>query len=443
VDTDGILHPLGIGKATVTATLGALNSSQEVTVMPGHLIDFNLPTGEIGNFVSLPSDYQPVPGLEIGYENIGLFNGGPDHTTGLPGVNRYNVYQLSEAKPQVFTFNYPVSIPVLSLATYNGSGSAITVTAYGDTAGGDLIGSVFFTPAKSSGPGHYAWTECTNLNSAEYKGQIRRLEISGTDNANLDDLVVIINTNHGTLRSINLSLSVREMFPGMSRPATVQARYDQLTSCDVTRAPGIVYRTSDKNVLTVDPAGLVSAIGPGVAEITASFDGKESHLNVSVQRAEGTLVSFNQMAAFGNKVLIPAGYQPVPGLTLKYENVGIYNGGPDHTFGVVGGNNYSSYQFRDGLPQVIMFSKPVSLPSFWLSTYWGSGDQISVNTYSDEEGKSLLGTIFVSTATFLGPGNYQWTECTNLNATAYNGRIRRIELLGNTGNAQLDDILVR
>jgi hypothetical protein len=92
---------------------------------------------------------------------------------------------------------------------------------------------------------------------------------------------------------------------------------------------------------------------------------------------------------------------------------------------------------------VFTFSKPVSLPMLWLSTYWGSGDQVTLSAYADCEGRNLLGTLFVSTPTFPGPGNYRWVECTNLNTAAFNGRIRRLELLGNTGNVQLDDMLVR
>jgi lysophospholipase L1-like esterase len=443
VDANGFVRAIGIGKATVTATLGALSSSQEVAVLPGHLVDFNLPEGSIGNFVAIPSDYQPVPGLIIGYENVGLFNGGPDHTTGEPGGNRYNTYQFQAEKPQAFTFNYPVGIPTLSLATYEGSGSPVTISAYGDTCGTDLIGSVFFVPARSAGAGDYVWTQCTNFDSAGFNGQIRRLEISGPDNANLDDLVVGVGGNLGNLRDLTLSLPLQELVPGMSRPAAVLAHYDCVQDCDVSRMSDTLYRSSDNKVVTVDGSGLVQAVGPGSAEITASFHGMERHLKVLVRPLEGTLVSFDQLAGFGNKVPIPSCYQPVPGLTVKYDNVGIYNEGPDHTAGVAGGSNYNSYQYHDGAPQVFAFSKPVSLPSFWLSTYWGSGDQITISAYSDEEGKSLIGTQFVSSPTFAGPGNYRWVECTNLNTTAYNGRIRRIELLGNTGNAQLDDMLVR
>jgi hypothetical protein len=188
----------------------------------------------------------------------------------------------------------------------------------------------------------------------------------------------------------------------------------------------------------------VSALSPGNAVITASVSNLASQQIITVSGVAGHLVDFNaSRSSFINRILLPVNYQPVPGLTIGYENVGIYNSGPDHTTGALGGNHFNTYQFRDGRPQVFTFSSPVSLPSLWLSTYWGSGDPIAISVYSDVSGSNFLGTVFFATALFAGPKNYIWQQCTNLDSPAFNGKIRRMELLDSTGNAQLDDMVVR
>jgi len=443
IDTEGMLTVVGSGRATITASLGTEQSSQEVEALPGHLLDFSVSEGDIGNYVAIPEDYQPVPDLVISYDNVGLFNGGPDHTAGKPGGNNYNAYQFVETRPQAFSFCRPVSIPMFYLATYEGSGAPVTVSAYADSGGKDLIGAAFVAPARSSGRGGYVWTQCTNFDSIQFTGKIRRLEIFGADDANLDDLVVEVCTNLGKVLNISFSLPVQLLVPGMSRQASVMADFELARQCDVTRLPDTAYQSSDTNVVVLDHEGVVHAVGPGQAQVTARFQGFERSLQVKVQSVTGRLIHFNDLTPFENRILIPPSYQPVPDLKLSYVNVGLYNGGPDHTSAIKGGNNFNAYQYRDGSPQVFIFNKPVSLPSFWLSTYWGSGDQITVSAFDDPEGKDLLGSSFVTTATFAGPGNYNWVECTNLNTPVYHGRIRRLELSDSTGNAQLDDMQVQ
>jgi len=442
VDPGGMLTFVGAGRATITAALGTEQSSQSVVSLHGHLVDFSLPEGNIGNYVSIPEDYQPVPDLVISYDNVGLFNGGPDHTAGKPGGNNYNTYQFVESRPQAFSFCRPVSIPKFYLATYEGSGAPVTVSAFADHGGKDLIGEEFIAPAPSSGHGGYVWTRCTNFDSIQFKGKIRRLEVSGTDNANLDDLVVEVCTNLGKMLNLNFSLPIQRLIPGMSRQSSVMADFELARQCDVTRLRDTSYQSSDTNVAVLDHQGVVHALGPGHAQVTTRFLGFERSLEVTVQPVTGRLIHFNDLTPFANRILIPPSYQPVPGLSLSYVNVGIYNGGPDHTAATMGGNSFSTYQYQDGTPQVFIFSRPVSLPSFWLSTHWGSGDQITISAFEDTDGRNLLGSSFVPTSVFAGPGNYSWVECTKLNTPVYNGRIRRLEISDSTGNAQLDDMQV-
>jgi hypothetical protein len=162
-----------------------------VTVAPGALVDFNTGLGQLGSSAPIPPSYQPVSGLTIGYTGVGLLNYGPDHTTGIPGVNHYNTYQYGT--PQVFTFSVPVSIPSVWLTTLTGGGQAVTITAYSATNGtaASLLGAnLFSTPVHPNGSS-YIWAECTNLNSGPYNGLIRRVEFTSRGNAQLDDMLII------------------------------------------------------------------------------------------------------------------------------------------------------------------------------------------------------------------------------------------------------------
>jgi hypothetical protein len=443
VGSNGVVQGVAEGHATVTAAFQGRSSSVDVTVSPGTVADFNAGLSDIGSYVPIPATYQPIPEVRIKYENVGIFNDGPDNTTRVPGGNHYNTYQYQEESPQVFTFSKPVSLPAVALATYEGSDhDPVTIHAYSDVEGANLLGSLFVQTAAGGKPGRYVWMQCTNLNSATFNGLIRRVEFSAHGNANVDDLVVIVNTNVGALRGIALTMPLTNFCPGMSRQATVLATYQFAKNSDLTTEPGIVYSSSATNVITVDSNGLVQAVGPGTARLAAEIQGCRSSLDIRVSPGAGIVVDFDLPNA-ANRTLLPPSYQPVPGLTMGYANVGIFNGGPDHTAGVLSGHNFNTYQFRDGDPQIFTFSRPVSLPSMWLATYWGGGDQLTLSAYSDEAGANLLGRVFFTTATFAGPKNYGWLQCTNFDAAAYNGLIRRLELIDSSGNAQLDDLVIR
>jgi len=337
-----------------------------------------------------------------------------------------------------------VSIPSLWVTTYAGSGT-YTITAYGDTAGtaGALLGmDTFYPPAHPSG-GSYVWMQYTNLNSSAYNNLIRRVELSAPGNAQMDDMTLIMNTNAGTLQSITASVLSTNLFLGGYRQVKVDANYEFASAVDVTSGAGVIYQSSATNVVTVTTNGLMQAVGAGSATVMASLEGQTSSVSVAVSPAVTRLVDFNAGPGnIGNYVTIPADYQPVPGLTLGYINVGLFNGGPDHTTGITGSNHYNTYQFQYDAPQVITFSQPVSLPSLWLTSFLGTGEAILVSAYGDEGGNNLLGTVAFPTPIHANGGSYVWAECTNFDAAAYNGLIRRIELSAGSPNANLDDMLV-
>ena len=157
---------------------------------------------------------------------------------------------------------------------------------------------------------------------------------------------------------------------------------------------------------------------------------------------------------------ISSTYQPLLaplGITVGYQNVGLYNGGPDHTVGDVAGANFNTFQrIPSGAytepsvtPQIFTFSSGVTIDSLWLSTFQGGLGTINIRAFADEAGTTLLGSV--QTVTPLGgSAPIQWQQFTGLSGAPYAGVTRRIEFISSipiTGtsfqsNIQVDDIQV-
>jgi hypothetical protein len=153
-------------------------------------------------------------------------------------------------------------------------------------------------------------------------------------------------------------------------------------------------------------------------------------------------------------------YQPLLaplGITVGYQNVGLYNGGPDHTAGDVAGADFNTFQrIPSGAytepsvtPQIFTFSSAVTIDSVWLSTFQGGLGTINIRAFADEAGTTLLGSV--QTVTPLGgSAPIQWQQFTGLSGAPYAGVTRRIEFISSipiTGtsfqsNIQVDDIQV-
>lgn len=138
------------------------------------------------------TNYQPVAGMIMGYGNVGLFNAGPDHTTGVSGTNHYNSFTYNGNHPQTILFDTPVEIPSLWTTNYSGATTPITVRAYSSVfaAPSTRLGTFTVTPTAHGGGSNFVWTEYTGLPSLGQ--EIRRLEIAGNAGqyAQLDDLEV-------------------------------------------------------------------------------------------------------------------------------------------------------------------------------------------------------------------------------------------------------------
>ncbi len=444
--SDG-LHPNQSGyNKMATNWFGAVRKIIAPNVTNGQLVSFDGASinGSL-NFTAIPANYQPIPGLKIGYNEVGIFNSGPDHTSGVTGTNHYNSYSMVGGAPQVFTFSKPVAIPSVWLTTYTGGppgSNAVTVSAYSDAAGTVLLTNINVLTAVHPIGSNYVWTQFTGL--AGVSNNIMSVQFASSGDAQVDDMQINAN-NFGSLLAIHLDLPLTNLYAGESFSEQANVTADSLFASklnwiiDVTSNAGVVYISSDTNVFTVTTNGLVQPVGAGSATLTATLQPVSDSLSLTV--LPGTLVDFNHdLGNIGKLVVIPASYQPIHGLTISYTGVGLFNGGPDHTTGILGGNDYNTTQIT-GAPQVFTFSTPVSIPSVWLATYNGSGNNITITVYSDPGGSNLLGTVLAPTANYAGVGNFVWEQCTNLDTPAFNGQIQCVEF-SSPGNAQVDDLWV-
>ncbi len=130
-------------------------------------------------------------------------------------------------------------------------------------------------------------------------------------------------------------------------------------------------------------------------------------------------------------------YQPIAGLTITYADVGVYDGGGDHSTG----SGFNTFEIAgENSGQKFSFSRAVSMPSVWVSTYFGGNAErsldVNIRAYSDEAGTALLRESIVATAVHPPGTGYVWTEFTGFSDLK---NIRRVEF-ASTGSAQVDDM---
>ena len=397
------------------------------------ILDFNAGMPTNGMQQAIPSYYEPIPGLTVSYTGVGIYSGGPDHTTGIYGSNNYSAFQDDGSNPAEFVFSKPARIPSVWLTTYDGLGEAVTVNAYADAAGTVLLTNVnFTTPTHPDGYG-YVWTNCTAL--AALGTNIMNVSFASTGNAQVDDMRVATSTNNGTVQAVRLQcVPLTNLTVSLSTLAVARADCQYASNVLVGAGNGLTFTSSNPNVATVNSNGVVYALSNGVTTITATIQGYSNSQTVSV----GDIMDFNVgLPNNGDQQVIPSTYEPLSGLTVTYTNVGIYSQGPDHTTGVFGSNNYNAFQDVSD-PAVFAFSEAVSIPSVWLTTYDGVEEPVIVNAYGSG-GVLLTNFNFSTLAHPNGFGSYAWAQCTGLAALGTN--IMSVSFAA-TGNAQMDDMVV-
>ena len=409
-------------------------------ILTPSMLNFNAGLATNLDFAILPSYYQPIPGLTVTCNNVGLYNGGPDHTTGMYGANNYNSCQQTNSVPGVFVFSKPVSIPSVWLTTFDGEGEVVTVNAYGDAAGSLLLTNFNFSTSPHPNGSNYVWGQCTQL--AALGTNVMNVSFASTGYAQMDDMSVNTSTAYGPVQAVRLQLSLTNLTVSLTSVALVRADYQYASNVLVGAGDGVTFASSNPTVATVDGNGDVYAVSAGTTTVTATLQGFSSGQTVTV----GNLIDFNVGLPSGlNNDNVPSTYQPIAGLIITYDNVALFNQGPDHTVGTYGGNNYDASQRNNAIPSVFVFSSPVSIPSVWLTTYDGSGESVIISAYADAARTLLLTNINLTMSSHPIMGipqngyNYIWRQCTGLAALGTN--IISVSFTS-SAFAQMDDMTV-
>lgn len=117
-----------------------------------------------------------------------------------------------------------------------------------------------------------------------------------------------------SLAEVRVLLSSTQLRAGDSLQATVLAEYDDDMVRDVTSL--VDWASSDEAVLTVTDTGLISAVGPGFATITATYDDVTGELDLTVAAR-----------ALEALTVLPEAIELRPGASQQFTAIGRYDDG--------------------------------------------------------------------------------------------------------------------
>lgn len=200
---------------------------------------------------------------------------------------------------------------------------------------------------------------------------------------------------------------------------------------------------------------------PGGSATYADFDRiRLSATPLTATDPKSAIIDFSDAGVGVSFGAIAQTYQPLQaplGITIGYQNIGVYNGGPDHSTNDTAGANFNSFQNRpEGgytepsvTPQIFTFSEPVTIRSLWLSTFQGGPGLIRISAFEDEAGSIPAGPVQTVTPSG-GVNPIQWVQFTAFATPPYSDRVRRIEFVSEEpegansfmSNIQVDDIHV-
>ena len=163
----------------IVAMLGVAGMAQAT------LVDFYVPG--VADLDPIPSSYQPVSGVTMGFPQANIVLSGVDHT---PDVNNSHSYWF-DGFAITITFDVDVSLPSMWVSTWNYAGGAtsdIVATIY--DASNNVIASSgnIVIPSHPTGDQTNAWVEYTGFTATD----VRKLEVFGGNAPQLDDLTVVI-----------------------------------------------------------------------------------------------------------------------------------------------------------------------------------------------------------------------------------------------------------
>jgi hypothetical protein len=152
------------------------------------LIDFTIPSGVLAT-------YQPLaPADVITYNNVAIYNGAPDHTSGMAGTDNYFIYPASgNAGTATLSFSAPVTVNSFWYGLFHNTGTDVIASIYSNaTATGTPLDTLTLTTVAGpdgigpiwnfSGTGFSAFHDVESVTFTNASG--------GADAVNIDDITV-------------------------------------------------------------------------------------------------------------------------------------------------------------------------------------------------------------------------------------------------------------
>ena len=270
--------------------LGGATVSGGAVILNGSSAYVNLPVNLVSNLTSITyevwfTDFGSSTWARV--YDLGNSSGGPGNQgggisymfltaySGASGGLR-GAYNLGSGE-QLIDFTPRPTVGVKHHVVWTQDGNALVASIYVD---GVLMGqntSFTFTPA-AIGSTFNDWLGRSQYNDPYFYGSIDEFRI--WDSA-LSPLQVAVDlqagpnqvvTDPGALQSINFQIATT-MAQGTSQTAGVTGNFANVTNVNLLLASGVVFSSSNPNAVTVSSAGVITAVGTGVATVTASYEG--------------------------------------------------------------------------------------------------------------------------------------------------------------------------
>ncbi|HXP61702.1 MAG TPA: LamG-like jellyroll fold domain-containing protein, partial [Dongiaceae bacterium] len=348
VNANGLIQAVDAGTTTITATFSNLTASQVITVtvkptILAHRWNFNETSGTtVHDLVGTANGTLSATGAALDGTNVtldglagyvdlpGHLIDGFDAVTFEAWVN-VDPNTLTDTAARLFEFGSVDAVNELGFTAltaggnpgnasaqyYNASGNLAAMRHQGLNTLGKVHLVVNFNPPLGTIDfflnGHWQNT-VTNLNFslAGITNLSSRLgaNLGGTDftAATIDEFRIyngaldlfgiranfaagpnLVATNLGAPTSLTLKIDP-SMVQGSRSIPHAWAAFASVTNVDVTQTADVTYSSSDPTVVSITPDGLVEAVGPGSATVTAALGGLKTAKPVTVFTTQTMLV---------------------------------------------------------------------------------------------------------------------------------------------------------
>jgi uncharacterized protein YjdB len=353
VNASGLVTAVGVGSATITATSEGKSGSAAITVNPVPVASVSVSpasatvfSGATQQLTATPLDANgnPLTGRTISWStddpNVATVNGSGLVTAGAAGTA--NITATSEGKSGTATITVMVPVASVSMSPLSatilvGGMQQLTATPL-DAGGNPLSGRAILWSTDAPG---VATVNASGLVTAVGVGSANITATSEGKSAS-----AAITVNPVPVASVSVSPSTASVFMGTTQQLVatpLDANGNPLTGRLITWA------TDAPGVATVNGSGLVTAVATGVANITATSEGKSgsSAITVPASPPPVTLVGAGNIANCGtlNDDATAALIDNIPG-TVYTTGDNIYGDGSLTDFQNCYGSSWGRHKAR-------------------------------------------------------------------------------------------------